>query len=116
LQGPPKVLALEPSEIAGGEQTCRAARTRVPLARLGAAGGGQRAVQVQTSIARGDDRPFDYVLELTHVPGPGVRFEAGGHVGREGLDLPPHAARELSGELLGEQDDVVAALPQRGQG
>ena len=64
----------------------------------------------------GDDRALDDVLELAHVPRPGVLAEARGCLGGDRREALPGAGGELTGEGLGEEKDVVPALPKRGHG
>src|SRR6185369_2501103 len=83
-------------------------------------GGGARAregaLEVELPVSRGDDRALDDVLELADVSRPRVGPQARGRPGVEGRKTLAGARGELSGEPLGEEDDVVPPFAQRGHG
>src|SRR5437016_13046162 len=59
--------------------------------------------------------PLDRVVELPHVPGPGIRPEGLHRVRREAANRLPVARGVAAPEMAGEQGNVLAPLAQRWQ-
>lgn len=73
---------------------------------------GREVSQLDPGLALGEHhRALHGVLELPHVPGPGVGEEE--HVGGEGAGAAGELAARAAGESVREREDVLAALPQR---
>jgi hypothetical protein len=64
---------------------------------------------------REKDRPFDAVLQLPHIPRPMVGQEDLGHLRGDLPDRFPHLFGVLHREVVGQEEDVAAPVPQGGQ-
>src|SRR5690606_13758208 len=63
--------------------------------------------------SRRGDRPFDAVLKLADVAGPGMS-QQGCEGGRtEASYRPPHFAGEIARELVGDESGILEAVAQR---
>ena len=71
-------------------------------------------IYLRTSLTE-RQRPFDDVLELPHVTGPGVGHQSAQGVLRDRHGRPPDIRAELLEKVLHEQRNIVAALAQRRQ-
>src|SRR5262245_48263898 len=76
----------------------------------------QDVAEHEASRRRQDDRPLDDVLQLSYVPGPGVRGQLPQHLHAQLADGLPHLRREDHGVVPGESRDVLLALSQGGGG
>jgi len=75
----------------------------------------RQVVAVDDAVGGQEHRVLDAVLQLADVSRPVIREE---HVDRRGADPPhlfAHVGRVLGHEMVGQQEDVVFALPQRRQ-
>ena len=66
-------------------------------------------------VLRERDRALHRILELPHVARPGVRQEPLGRRGGEARHTLPCLLGEVDQEVLGEEEDVVPAGPERGR-
>src|SRR5690242_11719827 len=71
--------------------------------------------QGSTELAtrRKDDRPFNEVLELTHIPGPGPAHEDRHSVRRNRFHRSVHFPGVLPGEVPGEHGYILGVIAQR---
>src|SRR5262249_16935003 len=86
----------------------------VPVLRYRTRGGlhGNEVADLEAALRREDDRALDDVLELPHVPGPGVGAELLHEVLAHRTHVFPHLRRVEHGEMPGEARDILQPFSQ----